>query len=109
MKKGGRKMSIKKQYLKNKSVCKVVSNVPKEAGNGAMQMHVPGEFNKWDKDSTPMKTLKNGGFTATVNLDADKEYQFRYLADGMNWINDDQADASVRYTYGDCDNSVIKT
>ncbi len=102
-------MSIKKQYLKNKSVCKVVFNVPREAGNGARQMHVVGEFNQWNKGSTPMKTLKSGGLTATVSLDADKEYQFRYLGDGTNWINDDQADAYVRCSYGDCDNSVIKT
>jgi len=49
-------MGIKKQYLKNKSQCKVTFRVRKDVGNGAREMHVVGEFNKWDKGATPMKS-----------------------------------------------------
>lgn len=102
-------MRIKKQYLKNKSAYKVFFKVPKEAGNGATQMHVVGEFNQWDKGATPMKTQKGGSFAATVILESDKEYQFRYLADGIGWLNDEKADTYMRSPYENCDNCVIKT
>jgi 1,4-alpha-glucan branching enzyme len=100
-------MTIKKQYLKNKSQCKVTFLAQKEMGGGGKEMHVVGEFNQWDKCATPMKKDKNGTFAATVNLDLNKKYQFRYLADGVNWFNDAKADAYIHSVYGNCDNSVI--
>ena len=44
-------MTIKKQYLKNKSQCKVTFRVHKEMGNGAKEMNVVGEFNQWNKST----------------------------------------------------------
>jgi 1,4-alpha-glucan branching enzyme len=102
-------MTIKKQYLKNKSQCKVTFRVHKEMGNGAKQMHVVGEFNQWDKGTTPMKHHKDGSFAVTVDLDPNKKYQFRYLADGVNWLNDKDADTYIHCPYGNCENSVIIT
>ncbi|MDX2441576.1 MAG: isoamylase early set domain-containing protein [Desulfobacterales bacterium] len=102
-------MAIKKQYFKTKSQCKVTFRVQKEMGNGAKEIHVVGEFNQWDKGATPMKSYKNGTFAATVDLDPNKKYQFRYLADGVNWLNDTDADAYIHSPYGNCDNSVIVT
>jgi len=102
-------MSIKKQYLKNKSQCKVTFRVQKEVGNGAKEMHVVGEFNQWDKCATPMKSHKDGTFAATADLDPNKKYQFRYLADGVNWLNDNDADTYIHCSYGNCENSVIIT
>ena len=52
-------MSIKKQFLKRKPVCKVTFRIPEELGNSAKTAHVVGEFNNWDFSSTPMKKLKN--------------------------------------------------
>jgi 1,4-alpha-glucan branching enzyme len=102
-------MSIKKQYLKNTLQCKVTFRVQKDMGNGAKEMNVVGEFNKWDKGATPMKHQKNGTFAATVDLDPNKKYQFRYLADGVNWLNDNDADTYIHCPYGNCENSVIIT
>jgi len=102
-------MTIKKQYLKNKSQCKVTFRVQKEIGNGAKEMHVVGEFNEWDKCATPMKNHKDGTFSVSVGLDLNKRYQFRYLADGMNWLNDKDADTYIHCPYGNCENSVVLT
>ena len=102
-------MSIKKQYIKNKSICKATFRVLKDVGNGAKEMHVVGEFNKWDKEATPMKSHKDGTFTSTVALDPNRKYQFRYLTDGVDWITDLDADDHIYCPYGDCDNSVIIT
>ena len=48
-------MSIKKQYLKTKPVCKVTFRISEEIGNSDGTAHVVGEFNNWDFFSTPMK------------------------------------------------------
>jgi 1,4-alpha-glucan branching enzyme len=66
-----------------------------------------GEFNGWNIYATPMKRLKSGDFTLTMNLDINKEYQYRYLIDEMIWENDWQADKYVLSPYGDCENSVV--
>lgn len=100
-------MSLKKKYLKSKPVCKVSFEVPKEAANSAEKICIVGEFNDWDEKATPMKKLKNGKFTATLDLSTGKEYQFRYLVDDSEWENDWQADKYVPTTFGDCENSVV--
>ena len=40
-------MSIRKQFLKSKSVCKVTFKIPETVGNGVENAHVVGEFNEW--------------------------------------------------------------
>jgi hypothetical protein len=54
-----------------------------------------------------MKHLKSGDFTVTIDLEADREYQFRYLLDEKIWENDWEADKYVRSEYGNCENSVV--
>ena len=100
-------MSIKKQYLKRQPVCKVTFRISEEIGKSAGIAHVVGEFNNWDFFSTPMKKLKKGAFTATLNLAKGRDYQFRYLLDNSNWQNDGDADKFVATPFGDSENSVI--
>ena len=56
----------------------------------------------------PMKGLKNGDFTTTVDLDPGQEYQFRYLIDEEVWENDTGADRYTPNPFGDGDNCVLK-
>jgi 1,4-alpha-glucan branching enzyme len=100
-------MSIKKQYLKKKGICKVTFAVPESQGNGARMVHVVGEFNDWSTSATPMKRSKKGFFSASVELDQGREYQFRYLLDDQLWDNDTDADKYAGTPYGDALNSVI--
>ena len=100
-------MSLKKKYLKSKPICKVSFEVPKEAAKQADEIYIVGEFNDWNTSATPMKKLKNGKFTSTLDLNVGREYQFRYLLDGEEWENDWQADKYVPNSYGDCENSVV--
>jgi 1,4-alpha-glucan branching enzyme len=99
-------MSLKKQYLKSKAVCKVTFTLSKEAAGAAKSAHVVGDFNEWNIKATPMKKLKNGTLTATVTLQRGREYQFRYLLDGVVWENDWNADGYVENSFGS-DNSVV--
>jgi len=57
--------------------------------------------------SSPMKKLKNGAFTTTLDLEPGREYQFRYLLDEKIWKNEQDADKLVVSPYSDSENSVI--
>jgi len=102
-----RAMSLKKQYLKKNSACKVTFSFPREAAGPATQVSLVGDFNAWDKHAIPMKRLKNGGFTATVTLESNKEYHFRYFLDGDRWENDWNADKYVPNSHGSDDSVVV--
>ena len=101
-------MSIKKQFLKSKPVCKVAFRLNASEANGAKKVQILGDFNDWDQTAEPMTMLKSNDFTATLELEAGKEYQFRYLIDGENWKNDSEADALVANEFG-AENGVIST
>ncbi|GGF81524.1 isoamylase early set domain-containing protein [Alteromonas lipolytica] len=101
-------MSLKKQYLKSKPVCKVTFKLTASEANNAETAKLVGDFNEWDIAAEPMKKLKNGDFTQTLNLTADCEYQFRYLLDDENWENDWAADAYKPSPISFDDNSVVR-
>ncbi|NQU55550.1 MAG: isoamylase early set domain-containing protein [Bacteroidetes bacterium] len=88
-------MSIKKQYLKKESVCKVTFRLANNNGLNANTIKILGEFNEWNQESEPMNKLKSGEFTQTLKLDAGREYQFRYLIDDTFWHNEAEADKLV--------------
>ena len=100
-------MSIKKQYLKSKPVCKVTFRLSSEAAEKAKSVHVVGEFNDWNQQATPMKRLKSGEHIATMDLEIGREYQFRYLIDENIWENDWDADKYIPSLYGGCENSIV--
>ncbi|WP_158969012.1 isoamylase early set domain-containing protein [Paraglaciecola sp. L3A3] len=101
-------MAFKKQYLKSKDVCKVTFKLSKTEASEAEKVNLVGDFNDWERESLPMKKLKNGDFTATVNLTKDTSYQFRYLLDNEKWENDWQADAYEKSPVSLEENSVVK-
>ena len=99
-------MSLQKQFLKSKQICKVTFSLPKEAVDGAMEVEILGDFNNWEAEKAiPMKA-KNGEYSATVELEPGKEYQFRYLIDHKTWENDWAADKYVPTPFG-VENSVV--
>ena len=98
---------IKKQYLKTKEVCRVTFRLPAAAAPEAKNVCIVGDFNNWSIHADPMKKLKNGNFTITLDLEPGKEYQFRYLIDDVVWENDWNADKYVRSPFGDSHNSVV--
>lgn len=100
-------MTIKKRYLKTKPMCKVTFKIPAEAAQGAKNAKIIGEFNNWSHTANPMKRLKDGTFTTTLDLEKGKAYQFRYFLDENQWENDAEADEFVTSPYGDSENSVL--
>lgn len=100
-------MPLKKKYLKTKPVCKVTFNLPKDAAGDAKAIFLVGEFNNWNTKSLPMKPLKSGGHTITVDLESGKDYQYRYLTDKGAWINDPEADRYEFSAFAGGDNCVV--
>lgn len=101
-------MGIKKQFLKSKPVCKVTFVVSEEEAKGANKIELLGDFNNWNiTEAIKLKSFKNGTFKTTVDLETDKEYQFKYLFDGETWENDWEADKYVPSGIGVEDNSVV--
>jgi 1,4-alpha-glucan branching enzyme len=99
-------MSLKKTYSEKKPSCRVTFKLPKADADHARKVTLAGDFNHWDREATPMKMLKNGDFSVSVNLEKGKEYQFRYLLDGTTWVNDNEADRYVPNEFNS-ENSVI--
>lgn len=97
---------LKKQYVKSKSTCKVTFRLPKDAAPDAKTVTIVGDFNNWNVTETPMKKLKNGDFTLTLELPCDREYNFRYLIDANRWEQDWFADKHIPGD-NDIDNSVV--
>ncbi|MEP7703676.1 isoamylase early set domain-containing protein [Paraglaciecola sp. 25GB23A] len=100
-------MAFKKQYLKSKAVCKVTFKITKDEAHEAESVRLVGDFNNWDTTSAPMKKLKDGSFTTTVELNKDAKYQFRYLLNDQEWENDWAADEYLPSPISFAENSVV--
>jgi 1,4-alpha-glucan branching enzyme len=99
-------MSLKKQYIKTKPVCKVTFILAKDIAASANKVNLAGDFNNWDVESISMKRLKSGEFTVSLDLEKGKEYQFKYLLDGRSWLNETEADKIVPNAF-QSQNSVV--
>lgn len=98
---------IRKKYLRTRRVCKVTFILPKTISGDAQSACIVGDFNGWNNTANPMKMSKSEGFTVTLELEPDREYQFRYLIDGSKWENDPNADKYVKSPFEDSENSVV--
>lgn len=97
-------MSIKKQFIKTKPVCKVTFSVAaKEANNVA----VVGDFNNWDATEGELSKLKNGTFKAIFDLPKDQTFEYKYIIDGV-YVNEPEADSYRWNEFANADNSVLE-
>jgi 1,4-alpha-glucan branching enzyme len=92
--------------VKGKLVVRVTFSLPGSTWAGRVQL--VGDFNDWNPTSHPFSRDHDGRWTATVDLQPDRTYEFRYLCDGREWMNDSQADGDVPNPYGSS-NSVVVT
>jgi 1,4-alpha-glucan branching enzyme len=97
---------LSKRYISKGTICKVSFYLPDEIE--ARSAYVVGDFNSWDKEATPMEQLADGRWKAVLNLEAGREYQYRYLVNGSQWYNDWDADKYIAHPYGG-ENSVVVT
>lgn len=98
---------LKKSYSKTKPVCKVTFTLPVEAAQNAQDVRILGEFNDWSWESGYRMKASKAEFSTEVELEAGKEYQFRYLIDNHIWENDWNADNYVQISPFGVFNSVV--
>lgn len=96
-------MAIKKQYLKNKQICKVTFTVSAKEAN---KVAVLGDFNQWNPEANELAKLKNGTFKGIVDLESNRSYEFRYLVDDQ-YFNDEQADSYQWNQFANAENGVL--
>jgi 1,4-alpha-glucan branching enzyme len=96
-------MSIKKQFIKTKPVCKVTFSVEAKEATTAS---VVGDFNGWNPAEGLLSKLKTGTFKNTFELPKDASYEFKYVIDGV-YINDSEADALVWNEFAGAENGVL--
>lgn len=71
------------------------------------QAAVVGEFNDWDETANPMSTQDDGRWSATVALEPNRSYRFRYHLGADRWENDWNADHYVGNDFGGADSVVV--
>jgi 1,4-alpha-glucan branching enzyme len=97
-------MSVKKQFIKTKPVCKVTFSIEAKESNAVA---VVGDFNNWNPSEGELSKLKNGTFKGVFELPTDNSFEFKYLIDGA-YANEPQAD-SFRYNeFAGAENSVLE-
>lgn len=98
------KQGISKLYLKKQpdapQMCRVTFRLPAKLVNDAKSVHLVGEFNDWKLLETPLKRLKNGDFSVKVRLEAGRTYQYRYVINQSDWLNDPFAELTVENEFG---------
>jgi 1,4-alpha-glucan branching enzyme len=97
-------MSIKKQFVKTKPVCKVTFSVEAKEANTAS---VVGDFNNWNLAEGTLSKLKNGTFKGVFDLPKDASYEFKYVIDG-NFVNEPEADAFKWNDFAGAENGVLE-
>jgi 1,4-alpha-glucan branching enzyme len=97
-------MSIKKQFIKTKPVCKVTFSVEAKDANAAS---VVGDFNNWNPAEGTLSKLKNGTFKGVFDMPKDASYEFKYVIDG-NFVNEPEADAFKWNDFAGAENGVLE-
>jgi 1,4-alpha-glucan branching enzyme len=97
-------MSIKKQFIKTKPVCKVTFSVEAKEATAAS---VVGDFNNWNPAEGELSKLKNGTFKGVFDLPKDASYEFKYLIDGA-YINEAEADSYKWNEFAGTENGVLE-
>lgn len=92
---------LKKKYFKTKDEFEVTFQLPSDAKEVALVC----EANGWEP--VAMKNSK-GTFSTKLRLPANNRFQYRYLVDNGEWVNDDAADGYVPNEHGSV-NSIVET
>ncbi|MCG9794150.1 isoamylase early set domain-containing protein [Flavobacterium algicola] len=97
-------MSIKKQFIKSKPVCKVTFSIE---AKDAVSASVVGDFNKWSVEDGALSKLKNGTFKGVFELPKDSSYEFKYVIDGV-YVNESEADSYKWNEFAGTENGVLE-
>lgn len=95
---------LKKKYFKTKEEVEITFEYESEAAEGVVLVS---EANDWQPVKMSQRK-KDGVFYTKVRLPKGAQYQYRYLVDGQNWVNDSAADSYTPNEFGG-ENSIVDT
>ena len=88
---------------------KITFTLPAANIIGAAECVLLGEFNNWDLAAgIYLQKQSDGSMTAEVELDAGKDYQYRYLLSNGRWINDDGEKVSFEVSGYPIENCIVR-
>jgi 1,4-alpha-glucan branching enzyme len=96
-------MSVKKQFVKTKPVCKVTFSVEAKE---AITASVVGDFNNWNQQEGALSKLKNGSFKGAFDIPKEASYEFKYLIDGA-YVNEIESDSFKWNEFAGSENGVL--
>lgn len=87
---------------------KITFSLPAEAMTTATEAMLLGDFNNWDvSNPVKLKKQKDGSHSATLLLEAGKSYEYRFLLNNGEWVNDWYAEKYIFKPEHGVDNSLI--
>ncbi|MCL9774164.1 isoamylase early set domain-containing protein [Vibrio methylphosphonaticus] len=95
---------INKRFFKTKDEVEVTFELD---GANVDSVVLMAEFHDWQPIQMK-KVAKTKSFKYRTRLPKDAEYQFRYLVNETEWVNDAEADHYVPNGFG-ADNGIVKT
>ena len=99
-------MAIIKEYSQNNEECKITFLLEKAFAKRFNNICVLGDFNNWSLGLNNF-TENEDSFSTSIHVLSNNSYHFRYLANGVNWFNESEADDEVDGYYEGSKNSVI--
>jgi 1,4-alpha-glucan branching enzyme len=72
----------------------------------ADRINLVGDFNDWNEESLPLSRNRRGDWHTELELDAGREYRFRYLFNGHEWRDEFLADKFTPNAFGSFDSVV---
>lgn len=97
---------LKREPVKGSAQVKITFVIPHNPDQS--RVWVVGDFNNWDPKATPLVKRANNTRSASVTVDANKAYAFRYYTAEGDWFNDEDADAYQANEHG-THNCIVKT
>ncbi len=95
---------INKKFFKTKNEVEVTFELDEK---NARSVEIVADFLGWE--AAPMKRNKKDKlFKFKTRLPKDQEFEFRYLVDNSDWVNDANADKYVSNTFGE-ENGLVST
>lgn len=95
---------LKKRFFKTKDECEVAFEL--SPAGGVERVSLVCEANGWEP--IEMKRNRQGRFRTRLRLPRERQYQFRYLIDRQEWVNDEAADAYLPNSFGG-ENGILDT
>jgi len=95
---------LTRKYTPKRTICKVTFSIPADWAESSVNL--VGDFNEWDTSADELE-LKNGQWEITKRLKPENDYRFKYLVDGTEWKNDNDADSYASNDFG-TDDSVVE-